>query len=47
MGSWNQHIPTNCTTECCLALAGLSHGKGIISIPMELLKKTSELRVTI
>lgn len=27
--------------------AGLNHGMGTISIPMELLKKTSELRVMI
>lgn len=49
VGSWNQHFSNKLFVPLSAVWlwAGLNHGMGITSIPMELLKKTSELRVTI
>lgn len=49
MGSWNHHVSNKLFVPLSAVWlwAGLNHGMGIITIPRELLKKTSELRVMI
>lgn len=49
VGSWNQHVSKKLFVppSAVWLWAGLNHGMGIISIPMEMLEKTSELRVMI